>query len=158
MYKDEKKMGLDVYLTLEIKGKKTRKQKNIYIRENGQTKRISKEEWNKLHPGVEPVYCTQEKNDNEVFQANITHNLATMARSSGLYEFLWQPESIMIDRARDLIAPLEMGLIFIEGNKKYLSQFNPMNKWGNYNTLLAFVKSYLSACKKYPNARVSVWR
>lgn len=47
-------MSLDVYLTLRDAPSR-KAEDRIYIREDGQTKEISFEEWNKRFPGREPV-------------------------------------------------------------------------------------------------------
>ena len=42
----------------------------------------------------------------ELFNANITHNLGEMARKAGIYHYLWRPEEIDITFASELIDPL----------------------------------------------------
>lgn len=37
-------------------------------------------------------------------------------------------------------------------------KFNPENKWGSYESLVDFVRKYISACEENPNASVSVSR
>lgn len=49
-------------------------------------------------------------NGNEVYDANITHNLNTMAEEAGIYKHLWRPEELGITKAKDLIEPLAEGL------------------------------------------------
>jgi hypothetical protein len=57
-----------------------------------------------------------------------------------------------------LIPYLEEGLKYLEENPDYLKQFSPDNGWGNYEGLVEFVRDYLAACKKWPNAEVYVSR
>ena len=42
----------------------------------------------------------------EVFERNITHNLARMADAAGLYTPLWRPELLQATKASELIGPL----------------------------------------------------
>jgi hypothetical protein len=54
-------MSLDVYLiTKEPQIKKA--SSGIFVRENGQTKEITQEEWNAKNPNNEPVRFEQEEN------------------------------------------------------------------------------------------------
>lgn len=99
-------MSLDVYL--DLKGHAATTERKIFIREDGQTKEISREEWDRQHPGIEPV--TAEIEDRHVYSANITHNLNTMAKEAGIYKHLWRPEEIGITKASQLIEPLVAGL------------------------------------------------
>ena len=104
-------MSLDVYLVMKCqKQKKTGS--GIFIRENGQTKEISEEEWNQKFPDREPVKVTLDEESDYVYSANITHNLTKMADEAGIYECLWRPEEIGITKAGQLIEPL--CLFFLE--------------------------------------------
>lgn len=147
-------MSLDVYL--DIKDHKPITEEKIFIRENGQTKEISREEWDQQHPGIDPVTaCTESRH---VYSANITHNLGKMAAAAGIYYHLWRPEEIGIAKARQLIEPLRIGLEELLVDPAKFEQFNPENGWGSYDGLVEFVKNYLTACEKYPDADVSTWR
>lgn len=94
----------------------------------------------------------------ELYEANITHNLGAMASKAGIYKRLWRPEEIGIETARELIEPLEKGIELLEQNPTKYKKYNPTNGWGDYESLLSFVRSYLSACKKYPKANITVSR
>lgn len=94
----------------------------------------------------------------EVFSRNITHNLNNMAEAAGVYEALWRPEEIPVNRAGDLVHILETGLQRLLSDPKHFEQYNPDNGWGDYDGLVSFVRSYLNACKEYPNARIRVSR
>ena len=93
-----------------------------------------------------------------VFDANITHNLNTMAEAAGLYQALWRPEEILINRAGDLVQLLEQGLAQLRAEPERFRALNPANGWGDYDGLVRFVERYLEACKENPNAAVSVSR
>src|SRR5690606_2662000 len=88
------KMSLNVYLiTKEPQIKKV--SSGIFVRENGQTKEITQEEWNVRNPNREPVKFEQEEVEtNKVYSANITHNLGKMAYEAGIYEALWRPHRL----------------------------------------------------------------
>lgn len=121
---------------------------------------------------------------NELYSANITHNLTTMAEKAGLYKALWRPfyynsyvleymdakeiegnevledtvESLAEVRARDIIKPIEKGLKKLKAKPEYFEQFNSPNGWGMYEHFVPFVENYLEALKEFPNAYVRVWR
>ena len=48
--------------------------------------------------------------DDRVFDANITHNLTTMADKAGIYGPVWRPEEVGIVVASQLIEPLRKGI------------------------------------------------
>lgn len=115
----------------------------------------------------------------ELYTANITHNLNEMADACGLYDVLWRPyrldpnwnlklekksdkeyefENAVTMKAADLIQTLDKGLKELESNPAKYKEFNPDNGWGSYEGLVKFTKNYLKACKKYPTAIVKTWR
>lgn len=103
--------------------------------------------------------CTKlEERQEELYTANITHNLGGMAEAAGLYKPLWRPEEIGIKRASDLIPLLEKGLEALRIAPSTFKSLNPPNGWGNYEGLVKFVQNYLDACRKYPNAQVKADR
>jgi hypothetical protein len=94
----------------------------------------------------------------EVYWANITHNLNKMAMEAGIYEALWRPEEIGIEKAEQLIEPLTVGLEKMKADPVYFEQFNASNGWGKYEHFVPFVEKYLEACKANPDASVMVSR
>lgn len=149
-------MSLDVWLKLpgvhiEIE------QPRIFIREDGQNKEISREEWDQRFPGREPFMVASEE-DETVFEWNITHNLNKMAGEAGIYEALWRPEEIDITHAAQLIEPLGTGLALLKSSPERFKAFNPSNGWGNYEGLVGFVEAYLVACARHPSAEIRVSR
>lgn len=150
-------MSLDVYLYL--KGSESIPTgEAIFIREDGRTNEISREEWDKRFPNKEP-FIVQFPSDNEcVYSANITHNLNIMADEAGIYKYLWRPEYVGVSKAEQLIEPLESGLKTLKNKPDYFKMFNPENGWGSYEGLVYFVEKYLEACKEFPEAEVSVSR
>jgi hypothetical protein len=150
-------MSLDVYLTLK-NVKANNPGSGIFVREAGQTKEITRLEWEEKFPGREPVIALPDEQDNYVYSANITHNLNKMAHEVGIYKHLWRPDEIGINKASQLIAPLQNGLEFLRAEPERFREYNPSNGWGTYEGLIEFVQEYLAACEQYPDAEVSVIR
>lgn len=151
-------MSLDVYLTA-AEPQPVLKGSGIFVRVGGETKEITREEWDRLHPDREPVLFTPMISEScEVYHHNITHNLNKMAEVAGIYKELWRPEELGIEKAAQLIAPLELGLATLKDDPAYFKLFNPLNGWGNYEGLVSFVEEYLEACKNHPDADVEASR
>lgn len=148
-------MSLDVYLRMPEQQRQ--REETIYVREDGRTRAISRDEWNQMYPDREPVTVLEHETD-EVFSANITHNLNKMADAAGIYHHLWRPDEIGITVASELIEPLTQGLATLRGQPERFQKLNPANGWGSYEVLVEFVREYLAACIRYPTAEVSVWR
>ena len=156
-------MSLDVYLYMpKTETKPNPIREAIFIRENGQTKEITRKEWDERYPGREPsvvtVGGTDDSEDECVFEYNITHNLGTMAELAGVYKAIWRPEEIDVTHAFQLIPLLEQGLKFLSENEVECQKVAPSNGWGTWAGLLTFVGEYLDACRKYPQAVISVSR
>jgi hypothetical protein len=96
--------------------------------------------------------------DVHVLDRNITHNLIKMAKEAGIYEVLWRPEEIGVDKASDMIPYLEKGVEALKSDPKRFKEFNPENGWGSYEGLLMFATDTLVTCMEYPNASVSAHR
>lgn len=148
-------MSLDVYLKSPVGVGPERWA--IFTREDGHTKEITLEEWNKRFPGRQPSLC-HVGGDETVYSANITHNLGKMADEAGIYQHLWRPEEVGIDTASQMIDPLRIGLATLKADPDKFAPFNPENGWGNYDNLVAFVEGCLKACEDNPAAAVSVCR
>lgn len=93
-----------------------------------------------------------------VYKDNITHNLSTMAKESGLYDVCWHPANLNINTASDIINTLTKGLSKLKQNPDYYKKFEPTNGWGTYDNFVSFIEKYLNACKTYPNAIMIVSR
>jgi hypothetical protein len=94
----------------------------------------------------------------EVYWANITHNLGKMAGEAGIYEALWRPEEIGKTKANEIIELLQKGLADLKARPEHFETFNSPNRWGMYEHLVPFVEKYLEACKEYPDAIIEVSR
>ena len=97
-----------------------------------------------------PTCCRSD----EIWSANITHNLNRMASVAGIYEVLWRPEEVGIKKAKDVIEPLEEGIKKMEEDPEKYSKHNAPNGWGTYKVFLPWLKRYLAACRAYPEAEV----
>jgi len=152
-------MSLDVYLEADSPPTSPNGGSGIFVRRNGETVEISREEWDRAFPGQEPVVLTTEYGvDFTVYDRNITHNLGKMANAAGVYYACWRPEERGWSKARDLIEPLEAGLRRLRNDPETFKVHNPSNGWGDYDGLVRFVTEYLQACKEYPEARIRVSR
>ena len=154
-------MSLDVYL-LGAEMRRVSHEPRIYIREEGSTVCITPEEWERRFPDRDPVVMAPHPHEptetDEVYHANITHNLIEMAHEAGLYKVLWRPEENGITHAHMLIKPLEEGLGRLRSRPDHFEQFDAENGWGCYTDLVRFVTEYLRACRNNPQARVEVSR
>jgi hypothetical protein len=154
--KRRKTMSLDVYLEDDSAAVEPERWA-IFIREDGQQKEITLEEWNKRYPGRQPVLA-HVGGGGEIYTGNVTHNLGEMAEAANLYKPLWTPEEIGITKAEQLIEPLTTGLAELRADPDKYKPYNPENGWGSYDVLVLFVEDYLAACEEYPNATVRTWR
>jgi len=94
----------------------------------------------------------------EVYWANITHNLNNMAEECGIYKAIWRPEEIGKTKASEIVEILENGLNDLIKRPDHFKQFNSLNGWGLYEHFVPFVSEYLHACKEYPDAIIRVSR
>lgn len=121
---------------------------------------------------------TYTEDTEQVYWANITHNLNTMAGEAGIYEALWRPHRLKegynisendhqaewkfeeenTTLAKDIIPLLEKGLSDLKTRPEYFEKFNSPNGWGMYEHFVLFVEKYLEACKEYPDAIIEVSR
>ena len=93
-----------------------------------------------------------------IYDANITHNLNTMADAAGIYRHLWRPDELGITTAAELIVPLREGLARLRADPDRFRVFNPENGWGSYEGLCRFVAEYLAECEEHPCAEIEVSR
>jgi len=99
-----------------------------------------------------------ELEDVESFDANITHNLNTMAGKAGIYFYVWRPEELGIEVAGQMIETLRDGVERMKKFPEYFKQFNASNGWGTYEDFVPWLEKYLEACIRYPKAKISIWR
>jgi len=154
-------MSLDVYLRYPDARVPYTRGSGIYIRDGGETKEISVEEWNERNAdrAVEVMPCEKEDEElftDEAYSANITHNLTSMADAAGLYKACWHPYDIGIKRAGDLAPVLREGLVKLLKDPAKYKKFNPENGWGDYELLVRFVTDYAIACEEHPDAEIKI--
>jgi hypothetical protein len=101
---------------------------------------------------------TYTEDNEEVYWANITHNLAEMASEAGIYKALWRPEEIAKAKAGEIVEILEKGLADLKARPDHFEAFNASNGWGMYKHFVPFVENYLAACKEFPEAEIYVSR
>jgi len=94
----------------------------------------------------------------QVYSANITHNLNKMAAEAGIYDALWRSDEQGWTKARNLIHDLQCGLSQLKGEPERFEKFNSPNGWGMYEHFVPFVEKYLAACIANPDADVEVSR
>ena len=88
-----------------------------------------------------------------VYETNITHNLAPMARKAGLYKPLWDSEG---KKAKTIIKDLRTGIDSMIENKRELEKLEPANGWGSFDGLLTNAVEALTVCGEYPEFKVVV--
>lgn len=148
-------MSLDVHLLVDEPVMQSGT--GVYVRDGGSTRELSPAEVAERWPDSRPEAQALKTYDTpEVFHANVTHNLNTMAETAGLYTVCWHPETMGWTHAGELIPALEQGLAKLKADPVRYKQFNPENGWGNYDLLVEFVTDYLDACRTYPQAKVEV--
>ena len=117
---------------------------------------------------------TLEPKTENVYSANITHNLGKMADAAGLYEALWRPyqlkegynipeedhiaewqfEETNTVQAYEIIPIIEKGLKDMKDRPKHYEKFNSPNGWGMYHNFVPWIEKYLKALKEYPESFV----
>lgn len=102
--------------------------------------------------------CRDAAGVHELYSANVTHNLNTMANKAGIYEPVWRPDEVGIVRAAQLIEPLRKGIEALEADPEFFMAFEPENKWGTYERFVPWLHKYLAACVTHPDAFVRVSR
>ena len=100
----------------------------------------------------------KKKEQETLYEANITHNLGKMASEAGIYEALWRPEENGAIKAKDIIGKLGLGLDVMKSDREHFEKFNASNGWGLYEHFVPFVEEYLKACIDNPEAIIEVSR
>ena len=94
----------------------------------------------------------------QLYWANITHNLNSMAGVAGIYEYVWRPKEIGVTKAAQLVMPLTLGIATMRGNPELFRKYDAANGWGTYDQFVPWLEAYLAACEANPDANVSVSR
>ena len=98
----------------------------------------------------------QNDDGDELYWANITHNLGNMADRAGIYEALWHPEQIKATKASDIIDIVDEGLQKMRVDPQYYKRFDSPNGWGIYDHFIPWIEKYLQALKENPDALIEV--
>lgn len=98
--------------------------------------------------------CDKCGRGDEVFEANITHNLTKMAKEAGIYEIVWRPEKNSITRAFHLVKPLRKAIEEMKADPERFKKYNAKNGYGSYENFVPWLESYLAACEADPAAGV----
>jgi len=147
-------MSLDLYLHAD-KPFKREPSSGIFVRENGQTKEITRKEWDRRNPGREPIAVRWDSDETTVlYHGNITHNLVPMAKAAGVYELLWYAGENDFVKAAELIKPLEKAIYTLNKYPERFRPLNPENGWGSYEVFIRFLEGVLAACYKWKDARM----
>lgn len=151
-------MSLDLYLHGPPRAREA--SSGIFIRAGGEQFEITRAEWDRRNPGVEPVTaCPRDGGETTVvWHRNITHNLGRMAEAAGLYHALWRPEEIGATHAHMLVGRLEEGIRKLTSDPDRFTPLNPANGWGTYEQLVDFTRSFLAACNAHPDCTVYACR
>ena len=94
----------------------------------------------------------------QVYSANITHNLNNMAHAARIYDAVWRPDENGYETAGQIIGVLSSGIEDMKANPEKFKALDSPNGWGKYQDFLPWLEKYLEACKQYPNAKIRVWR
>lgn len=154
-------MSLDITIISPepIKKKRT----GVYVRINGRTCELTKEEAIVHFPDVDPnTIIEEEVETNEFWYGNITHNLTEMAEDClsfeeeyqhyNLYDLLWRETQVPFTGVylNIYIAHLAYCLCILKNDPDHFKKFNPENGWGTYEQLVNFVEEFIKALVTMP--------
>ena len=86
-----------------------------------------------------------------VFELNISHCYRPIAAKAGIDQYIWRPFELGINKAEQLIEPLQIGLTLLE---TVPAQFETFPR-ESFHQFVGQVRTYLEACKANPDAEVS---
>lgn len=97
------------------------------------------------------------------WESSITNNLTTMAAhvktdlddsvadQPTLYDLLWCRDGFA---AGTITSRLSTAIIYMKDHRDDLIQYNPVGRWGDYNTLLNFTQGFMWACLTNPHGLI----
>jgi hypothetical protein len=103
----------------------------------------------------------------QVYESNITHNLAKMAaqvkleyknKSYTLYDIVWHAPEHGFTKAHEIAELLYKGWEALVSNPEFYSQYKAPNGWGTYPQLVKFVHEYRCACWRNPLSSINISR
>jgi len=98
---------------------------------------------------ADEIEARHEHGDVRVFDKNVGGSLEDLAISADLYQYIWRPDEIGIDKASQLLGPLITGYQRLKEHKTWSVQ---------YDRLCCLVSEYIIVCGEHPDATVTVWR
>jgi hypothetical protein len=101
---------------------------------------------------LEVDYCMCCGRGDQIYWANITHNLNQMAEEARIYGLLWRPEENGITCAEQLIDPLTQAIQDMKADRQRFEAFNAKNGWGLYENFLPWLEKLLEECMAAPLA------
>lgn len=93
---------------------------------------------------------------NELYWANITHNLNKMAMEAGIYDVLWDAEEKGYKYSKDILPILTDGFCKMLKDPKHYKKFDSSNGWGTYDDFIDWIFSYIKALTDYPNGLIRI--
>lgn len=139
-------MSLDIYLT--VPREKSRAEQAIdLLRANG------------FDDFADELYARHSEGcgHQRVFSLCISSRLADIAKSAGIYAYLWNPESFGMSKARDMIDPLYNGIEWLDIHQDAAYKA-AKSCWGSPAVLKKILRAYIAACEEYPDADIEVSR
>ena len=94
----------------------------------------------------------------EVYSVNIPHNLDKMAKAASIYKHLWEPETIGVTYAHQLIDPLIEAIKVMAYLPDLFRKFDSSNGWGSYDHFLRWLLRLLEACVENREATIRINR
>lgn len=94
------------------------------------------------------------KDDVEVGDFNITHNLGEMAREAGIYDCLWRSGENGFSKAGEIISLLENAIQDMKDRPEHYKKFNAENGWGTYEDFVPWVEEVLECCQNHPKSEI----
>jgi len=98
------------------------------------------------------------RSDDALFEANITHNLGSMASAAGIYEIVWRPDECGITFAGEIVERLSAGIAELDANRAKYEEYNAENGWGTYRQFVPWLERYRDACAEFRGAVIEVSR
>src|SRR5262245_48563987 len=134
---------------------------HIFVRDQGQTRTMTVEEWQQKYPGRTPMRLLATREADPLWHGTLSHTLAPMAQAANLYEALWCPQTVGRSTADQMVTVLRQGLAWLESAPDYFVNFELhiyRAHCGTYLDFVTFVRTYLEACRCYPDAHIQVVR
>ena len=91
----------------------------------------------------------------EVFSANITHNVAKMWNTAGIWEALYESAG---KSAADVLPSLRQGLAHMRDNPAIYKALNAPNGWGTYDNALPWLAKLVDAFEEHYKGIIGVSR